>query len=273
VATALAFVGFETTAGLGEQPRATYLGITLITVLTAAASWAMSAATGAAQIVPLARARGPELMFDLAADRLAPWADTLGRVVLVTGLLAATIALHQVIVRYLQALGRERVLPVTLAPFAQTVVAGAVLGGCAYAGVAPGRGLGVAGGLGILVLLTATALAALLFLNRNPNGDGVWCRLCAPVLSTVGLGVLCYLAVLDLPALLGVPVHRVWLGPAVAGAAVLAGAGYGIALRRLAPVVYAGIGLGGAAVVVSPAATPVPRPRNPGAHRPERVER
>ena len=124
-----------------------------------------------------------------------------------------------------------------------------------------------------MLLLTVTSLAALLFLNRNPNGEGLWQRLCAPVLATVGLGLLCWLAARDLPALLGVPVGRVWIGPVVAGAAVLAGAGHGLALRRRAPVVYAGLGLGGAAVVVTPTLPVLPHQRRPGAHRPERVNR
>jgi amino acid transporter len=280
VGATLTFVGFETAAGYGEETRhprrATYLCILLLTVLTAGSSWAMSVAAGPGRLP--AGARAPELMFDLAADRLAPWAITLGRVMLFTGLLAAMIALHQVIVRHLVALGRERVLAAALgrrpavASLVQTVVIGAVLGGCVSAELRLDRGLGVAGGLGILVLLTTTSLAALLFLNRNPNGEGVGQRLLAPVLSTVGLGVLCWLAARDLPALLGVPVDRVWIWPAAAGAAVLAGIGSGLALRRRDPVVYAGIGLGGAAMVVTPPLPALPRQRLPGAHRAERVK-
>jgi hypothetical protein len=93
------------------------------------------------------------------------------------------------------------------------------------------------------------------------------------VLSTVGLGVLCYLAALDLPALVGVPVNRVWAGTAVAGAAVLVGVGVGFAVRWRAPVIYAGIGLAGTAVVVTPSLPALPRQRLPGAHRPERINR
>jgi hypothetical protein len=83
---------------------------------------------------------------------------------------------------------------------------------------------------------------------------------------------LCFLAARDLPALLGVPVDQVWIGPAAAGVAVLAGIGSGLALRRTAPVIYAGIGLGGAAVVVTPSLPALPQQRLPGAHRPERVK-
>jgi hypothetical protein len=242
-----------------------YLGIVLIAALVATASWAMTAATGPDRIGASAAGRGSELIFDLAAQRLAPWAVTLGRVTLVTGLLAALLALHRVVGRYLLALGRERVLPgrtPAAASLVQSVIVGAVLGGYAYAGAGPGPEPAVAGGLGILVLLTASSLAALVFLNRHPNGEGAWQRLLAPMLSTVGLGVLCYLAALDRPVL-----------AVVIGAAVLLGIGHGYVLRRRMPVVYAGIGLGGAAVVVTPTLPILPRQRLPGAHRPERVNR
>jgi hypothetical protein len=122
------------------------------------------------------------------------------------------------------------------------------------------------------VLLLATALAALLHLNRVPNGEGAWGRFLAPILSTVALGTLCYLAFWNIPSLLGVPPESalVWLVPA--GLATAGGAGlvHGVLLRGARPVVYAGIGQGGNAVVVTPN---VPRPRDPGAHRPERVNR
>ena len=297
VLVALTFVGFETTAAYAEEAhrprrsiaRATYVSIAALAVLFAAASWAMSVATGPDRIAAEAGARGPELMFDLAAARLAPWAVTLGRVVMVAGLLAAMIALHQTTARYLFALGRERVLPPALghtsrrtsapgaASLTQTVVVGLVIGGGALADADPARAarlLGVAGGLGILLLLLGASLAALMFLNRHPNGEGVWSRLVAPGLSTVALGTLAYLAFDDLPALLGVP-DRIVL-PAVAAGAVLLGVVYGLALRSASPVTYASIGLGGAAVVVTPSISvvrAVPRQRQPGAHRPERVNR
>ncbi|MBB4766794.1 amino acid permease [Amorphoplanes digitatis] len=297
VLVALAFAGFETTAAYAEEARgprraiarATYLSIVVLAVLFAAASWAMTVATGPDRIGAEAGARGPELMFDLAAARLAPWAVTLGRVVLVAGLLAAMIALHQTVSRYLFALGRERVLPPGLgrtglrtsapgaASLTQTVVVGLVIGGGALAGADPAtaaRVLGVGGGLCVLLLLIGASLAALMYLNRHPNGEGVATRLLAPGLSTVALGALAYLAFADLPALLGVP-DRVVL-PAVAGGTVLLGVVYGLVLRGAAPVTYASIGLGGAAVVVTPSVAvvrPVPRQRQPGAHRPERVNR
>jgi len=58
--------------------------------------------------------------------------------------------------------------------------------------------------------------------------------------------------------------------PFVFAVAVLFGVWYGYGLKAADPIAYAGIGLGGTAVVVAPA---IPAPRQPGAHRPERVRR
>jgi amino acid transporter len=248
----------------------------------------MIVAAGPDRIADEAAGRGPELMFDLAAERLAPWAVTLGLAMVVTGLLAALIALHHTIARYLFALGRERLLPPGLgrtgrrtsapraASLTQTALAGIVIGGGALAGVDPvsaARRLGAGGGLGVLLLLLGTSMAALMFLNRHPNGEGVWSRFLAPGLSTVALGALVYLAFDDLATLIGVPDERLLVVPGAAVGAILLGVAYGLALRRRRPLVYAGIGLGGTAVVVSPVSPPIPKPRVPGAHRPERVSR
>jgi len=153
-------------------------------------------------------------------------------------------------------------------------VAGLVIGGCVYFGFGPEtrilHRLGVGGALGVLVLLLGASLAALLYLNRNPGTEGVWSRLIGPVLATVAFGTLAYLAYVNLPDLLGVGAHDplVRTVPAVLAAELVLGMLYAVVLRGARPVVYAGIGLGGTAVVVSPN---IPRPRTPGAHRPERI--
>ena len=294
VTAALAFVGFETIATYGEEARrprralsrAAYGVVAVTTVLLVLAAWTASIAAGSEHVTPAAVARGPELIFDLAAARLAPWGVTLGRVLLFTGLVAGLIALHHTIARYLFALGRERLLPAwlgrtsprTLAPQAasltQSVIAAVVLSLCGYFRLGPETGLfhrlGVGGALGILVLLLGASLAALLFLNRHPDGENLLHRFVAPAVATVSLGTLAFLAYRNLPALLGVAPHDALVRtvPAVFGAELVLGMLYAIVLRGARPVIYAGIGLGRTAVVVSPR---VPQPRAPGAHRPGRV--
>jgi amino acid transporter len=294
VVAVLAFVGFETIAAYGEEARgprralrSTYAVVGLLGLLYVAGAFATSVALGPA-VGTTAAARGPELIFDLAAARLAPWAVTLGRILLLTGILAALIGLHHTLSRYLFALGRERLLPTGLgrtsprtsapraASLTQSFVAGAAIALCWWKHVDPTGTLAVrlaaAGALGILVLLTCSSLAALIHLNRQPGRENAWQSFVAPALSTVALGAIGYLAYLNLPTLLDVPAddpYQVYLVPAVIGALFLLGVAYALIVRAARPVAYAAIGLGGSAVVVAPA---IPRPRVPGAHRPERVE-
>jgi amino acid transporter len=298
---ALAFVGFETTGAYAEETtrprrdagRATYAVVICFALLVGVAAWALAVGTGPDQVGVLADSRGSEMIFDLAAARLAPWAVTLGRIVLVTGLLGAMIALQSTISRYFFSLGREAIFPRVLgraarrtsapraASLTQTVLTGAALGAAILAGVeAPGelaRRLSALGGLGVLVLLLTTSLAALLHLNKVPNAraEGLGARFIAPVLSTVSLGLLCYLAFRNLPALLDIRAadNLIWIVPGALGAVALIGLLHAGMLRATRPTIYAGIGHGGVPVVVTPK---IPRQRRkdrePGAHRPERVE-
>jgi amino acid transporter len=297
----LTFVGFETTGTYAEEtmrPRreagyATYASVLILTLLLGFVSWSFIAGAGAGQVTALARARGSELVFDLAAARLAPWAVTAGRLILLAGLIAAALALHNAMARYLYAMSREHAMPALFARTARrtsaprnasltiSTVALLALAAAYPAGVRTpsilAQRLTVAGGLGILVVLLATALAALLHLNRVPNGEGTWGRFIAPILSTVALGTLGYLAFWNIPSLLGVPPDSALVWSAPAALAVVAGIGllHGVALRGRRPVDYAGVGQGGTPVVVTPHAEipRLPQQREPGAHRPERVNR
>ncbi|WP_433793176.1 APC family permease [Actinoplanes sp. CA-252034] len=306
VVAALAFAGLESSAGYAEegfQPRRSagfggYWAVVLLTLLLGGLTWSMIVAAGPDRIAAAA-ARGPELLFDLAAERLAPWAVTLSRAMLLAGVLAAILALHAVIARYLYALGRERVLPGVLgrtrrrtaapraASVTQSLIAGAALAGAHAAGAAPGlrtaRWLIAGGSLGILLLLLLVSVAALLRLNRVPGPEGAWSRFLAPVLSTVSLGTLAVLAFRDLPALLALPAGYplVRVIPAAFATCLVLAVAHALLLRRLRPVIYAGIGLAGTPVVVTPpavshaepAVATIPRQRDPGAHRPERIDR
>jgi amino acid transporter len=276
---ALTFAGFETTGAYAEEsmrPRrdpgsATYAAVIALSLLAALGAWSLSVAAGPERVGELARSRGSELVFDLAAARLTPWTVVLGRIVLLTALVAAALALHHTMARYLFALGRERVLPSYLgrtsrrasAPRGASVTQSAIAGLLLLAAGRPDPWLAAAGALGVLVLLTATSVAALLHLNRVPNGEGVWTRFVTPILSAVGLGAVAYLAVQ-----FGFREPR-WIVPAViAGVAVL-GLLHALLLRLIRPVIYTGIGQAGVPVVVTPY---LPEQREPGAHRPDRID-
>jgi amino acid transporter len=292
----LAFAGFETTGTYAEEAhrpgRGGYGAVVMITLLLGGVSWSMIVAAGPSLVATVAGVRGGELLVDLAAERVAPWAVTVARAAIWAGVLAGLLALHHALARYLYALGREHVLPGVLghtgrrtgAPragsLAQSLIAGAALAGAYAAGANPGPGtarwLMTGGALSILVVLTGLSLAALLHLNRAPGAESAWSRFVAPVLSTVSLASLGYLAFRDLPALLGLPAGsaRVWAVPAALAACLMLGLAHAGLLRLLRPVTYAGVGLGGAVVVITPLpeAPRIPQQRSPGAHRPERIE-
>ncbi|WP_328464665.1 amino acid permease [Actinoplanes sp. NBC_00393] len=304
----LAFAGFETTGTYAEEalrPRRTTAlagcgAVVLIVLLLGGLAWSMIVAAGPGSITSRAGAGGVELIFDLADDRLAPWAVTLTRLMWFGGVVAGLLALHLPIARYLFAMGRERVLPGVLghtgrrtgapraASLTQSLIAGAALAGAWAAGADPGpataRWLLIGGALSILVLFVITSLAALLHLNRVPGPESAWARFIAPVLSTVSLASLAWLALRDLPALLDLPAGYALVRavPAALAGCLLLGLLHAAALRRVNPVAYAGIGLDGVAVVITPQspAEPgpspdpplIPRQRTPGAHRPERIQ-
>lgn len=240
----LTFAGIEVTAAFSQDVRRSTAPATYVVVLLLIILYALRSST------------------DVQATT---WAFT-------ASLLAGQLALHHVMVRYLAALGRERVLPPALARLrpasaTQSVVAGLSIAALIFVPVDP-QDIMLAGGLGIVVLLLGASLSALLFLNRHPSGEGFWRRLFTPAVSTVGFGVLGWLAYEN---------HRALL--ACAAGPVVVGLLHAAVLRLAKPVVYAGIGLGGAAIVVAPSpsastepiAPSIPPSRVPGAHRPERI--
>ncbi|MEV6347072.1 amino acid permease [Actinoplanes sp. NPDC051851] len=310
-AAALAFAGFETAACYTEEAfyphraggRGTVGAVLLIALLLGGLSWSMIVAAGPSRIDAAATANGSDLLFALSAERLVPWAVTLGRLMLVAGLFTGILALHHAITRYLYALGRERILPGVLeatgrrtgapraASLTQSLIAGAALLGAYAAGATTephtARWLVLGGALGILLTQLLISLATVLDIHR---GGGIL----APALATVSLAVLAYLAFVNLPALLdvrpGAALTRVL--PAAILACALIGVVQALLLRTLHPVRYAAIALAGTAVVVTPRSTPhalpsptthaeprptaepfrIPRQRTPGAHRPDRID-
>lgn len=284
LATAIAgFVGFEATAVYAEEtkdfrrtvPRATYISLMVIGLLYGASAWAMSVATGPDKIVDRARAESTELLFSLVSPYLhRVWLDV-GHILFVTSLFAALLAFHNTVARYGFALGRERVLPELLgttsqhnnAPkwgsVTQTIVAGVVLTMYAVTGLDPLTYLffwwGMLGGLGVLILMTATSLAVLAYFARsrgNRERVGVWSRVVAPAIAAVALLYVLWLTLSQFDVLLGVtdpaspwPIAL----PAVYVVVAVLGMGWAAVLRARSPQTYAAIGLGAHSATVEPA--------------------
>ncbi|MCM4078293.1 APC family permease [Paractinoplanes hotanensis] len=241
-------------------PTATYVTITIIGAAYALASWVQISAAGPRPI-ERATAEGADLFFNEAAVMLGQGAVTVGKVLLGTGTFAAMLAFHNAITRYTFALGREGVLPrlfgrTTIkgaprnASLAQTGLALIVLIVFAVAGWDPLVQLfywgSTTGGLGVLLLYTLTSIAVIAFFARDAHGENMWQRRIAPLLATVVLLLVAYLAVDNLAGLYGVDPGT---GPArvVPIALLLIFAGgtvWGLILKRTQPEIYEGIGRG-----------------------------
>jgi amino acid transporter len=270
VVAVLGFVGFEQAPVLAEEARnarrtvpvATYVALGMIAVVYAGASWAMAARNGDGHVVAAAGQQGPGLLFGLggsgALSQAAEW-------LFLTSLFAAALAFHNVVWRYMYALGRESVLPAALgrtggnnipkaASLAQSATGLAVIAAYALAGWDPMTRLffwlGTTGGFGILVLLALTAVAVIVFFARDPHGENAWRRLIAPALAAVLLADIVVLAVLHYGTLLGVPAGATaaWALLASYAAVAVIGLAWGLILKARRPQTYAAIGLGAHAV-------------------------
>ena len=270
VVAVLGFVGFEQAPVMSEEARnarrtipvATYFALAMIAVVYAGASWAMAAHAGDAHVVAAAGKEGPGLLFGLGGSgtlsQAAQW-------LFLTSLFAAALAFHNVVWRYMYALGRENVLPAALgrtggnnipkaASLAQSATGLAVIAAYALAGWDPMTRLffwlGTTGGFGILVLLALTAVAVIAFFARDPHGENAWRRLIAPALAAILLTGIVVLAALHYGTLLGVPAGHpaAWALPASFAAVAVIGLGWGLVLKVRRPEVYAAIGLGAHAV-------------------------
>lgn len=281
----LGFVGFEAATVFAEEskhprrtvPTALYTAIAIIAMLYALASWAMSVAVGPDQIVAAAGEQEIDLIFNLAADHLGGVFADIGYALLLTSLLAAMIAFHNITARYGFSLGRERVLPAVfgrtsrrsgspkVASMVQSLIGFTVIVIYAVAGWDPlvqlFFWLGTSGGLGVLLLIAITSIAVLGFFIRQPHGETAWRRVVAPSLATLALLVVVWLALSHFGTLLGVPDSHAlrWGIPAGYLAVALLGVGWGLTLKTTRPDVYAGIGRGAKAVTTG-IQIPPPRP-------------
>ena len=270
VVAVLGFVGFEFGAGLSEEarqpkrtiPAATYLALGVIAVVYAGASWAMAAHAGTSHVGAAAGKLGPGLLFTLGGSA---WLSQAGQLLFMTSLFAAALAFHNVVWRYVFALGRENVLPAALgrtgaanipraASLAQSATGLAVITVYALGGWPPMTDLffwlGTTGGFGIVILLALTSAAVIAFFARDPDDETAWRRLIAPAVAFVLLAGIVVLAVTHYATLLGTPPGSpaAWALPACYPAAAVVGLAWAVALRARRREVYQRIGLGAHAV-------------------------
>ncbi|MGW7462187.1 APC family permease [Streptomyces sp. NPDC054797] len=295
-----AFVGFEQSPVYAEETskphivvsRVMFLGVGFVALFFAFSAWALTVATGPAEVVKTAGEAGPGLLFQLTETRLgATFTDVL-HVLFVTGMFAAMLSFHNVVARYAFAMGREGLLPAafgrtnpgTGAPatgsLLQTVVAALVVIAFAVTGdEAPAdpslpvqlpdpttpvlhlfTWMGNVGALGVTLLMAAASFAVIaFFVRRGTAAAQVWRLVAAGAAGLALLGIAAY-TVKDFDVLVGAEKGSAlsWVLPGIIGAAVVIGLLYGVVLRRERPEVHARIGLGNEAFRLDQAAETTP---------------
>ncbi|MFF2274592.1 APC family permease [Agromyces sp. NPDC058126] len=223
-----AFIGFESTAIYAEEarrpertvPRATYFAVGFLAVFYAFIAWIAVAALGVDGLVEYSLSDVFQgLYFMLAESYLGTWASIVMGLLIVTSILAATIAFHNATSRYLFSLGRDGFLPARLgvthscyrsparASLVTTIVSLMLISLTVTFGADPylvlllwTNGVGI---VGVVALQAVCMVAVIRFFSRDRRGHGVFRVLVAPLLGVVGLLVGLVLMVTNLELLTG----------------------------------------------------------------------
>lgn len=271
-----AFMGFESGAIYGEEVkdpmvtprRATLIAVSIIGVFYAFSAWAMAVGEGHSAVIGNSAELGPGLVFEFLAGHTPGWFVTLGNLLFITSLLAALIAFHNVVARYLFSLGRESVLPTALAKtsprthapvlgsLTQSLLALVVLVVFAIAGAGQDilfpvltlfTWLTNTGAFGLVMLMALTSFAVIGYFRREPHGLSQWTTFIAPLIAGAALVVLFGAIVINFDVLIGLEEANIlgWLLPAIVVVPGVLGLLWAFRLRALRPAIYERVGRGG----------------------------
>ncbi|MFD9483508.1 APC family permease [Streptomyces sp. NPDC059991] len=272
-----AFTGFEQAPVYAEETsrphlvvsRVMFLAVGFTAVFFALSSWALTVATGPSGIIDASRKNGPGLLFGLTEDRLGTTFTDVLHVLFVTGMFAALLSFHNVVSRYVFAMGREGLLPAAFgrtnqtsgAPgtgsLLQTAISLVVVVAFAATDDKPTGDptaavlhlftwMGNVGALGVIVLMAAACFAVIAFFVRRGAAAAQLWRLLASGVAGVALVVIAVYTVKDFDVLVGAgPDSSLsWILPSVIALALAAGVAYGLFVRAVRPEAHARIGQG-----------------------------
>ncbi|MET9080874.1 APC family permease [Streptomyces sp. NPDC004237] len=239
-----------------DVPRATYLTVVFLAVFYALASWAYLAAYGTEQAMATAADPTAGFMTSVAQYVSVSFEKVVYFFLVTTGI-AATLAMQNILARYLFAFGRDRVLPSWLghahprwkAPrnAASVVIAAIVVSLAVLAIGNPDvvRAYAALTGLATLILeilFILTAVSVVVYFRRRTDLDeGLWRTLIAPGLAIVGLGFVVFMALKNRDVVVG-SMSLANGGVALIAALFASGALYAVWLSRKRPEVWARIG-------------------------------
>jgi amino acid transporter len=257
-----AFIGFEGSAIYSEEakdprrtvPRATYAAVLFMALLYASAGWLVVNSLGLQHTVDLANDQGGNFIFAVSDTLIGGDITVLYQVLIVTATLAASMAFHNNVSRYLFALGRNGLIWKPLgrthgsrktphvAATAQTALIGVVVAVFAIVGADPFAtlfaGAGGIGTIGVILSQAIAAVAILVFFRRSKVDRRIWNTLVAPALAAAGLIAVIVYSLGSLDILLGVTGTLSVALVSLNFVAILGGLLYALYLRIRDPELY-----------------------------------
>ncbi len=255
------FVGFEATAIFRDEarnpgrtiPRATYASVIIIGLFYALSTWAIVMAWGVGSIVDVAGADPEGLLAATTDTYLGGVAAVAVQVLLVTSLFACVLSFHNVVARYLHAMGSAGVLPRAVgrrhgahgSPHIASLVQSAVVLVALLLVIVLGLDpvlevftwLSGTTTLGAIALMTLTCVAVLVYFGRTRADRRPWNTIIAPALGLIGLVGILVIVIANYPVLVGSVVTAVII-EAILAACLIAGLVVAGIIRARRPQVY-----------------------------------
>ncbi|WP_238935141.1 APC family permease [Pseudomonas typographi] len=255
------FIGFEATVVFREEakdpertiPRATYISVLVVGAFYVVSMWCEVVGIGLNDVLPFATDHPGDMYLVLTERFLGRAAQDLLQVLLITSLFACVLSLHNIVVRYQYVLGGYKVLPQSLASIhpshgsphvssiVQTMSSLILLVALIIGGLDPVTQIyawgATAGTLGYMVILALTCLSVILFFRRLAGPSSVWATKLAPAGGFIGLATCLWIALENLPALVGGDTANVAAGvmEVVVAASFFIGYAAAIYLKKTAP--------------------------------------
>lgn len=259
------FNGFEATAIYRDEvrepertiPQATYLAIAFLGVFYAISSYALIISDGTSQAVAQALENPAAMMPHALLVYFGAFANQIIAVLLVTSMLASSLAVQNILARYTHSLSVDGVLPRALgtvhpvhgSPHRAALAVGSVSLVTLLVLIVSGAPeldlYGAAAGVafyGMLLLLLLTAAAVVVYFRRNPEGRSVWMTLIAPSIAGVGIAVELVVATANLELLIAAPPAVIWVLAIISYAAIALGVIIALSLKRQGSPIYERIG-------------------------------
>ncbi|WP_432545845.1 APC family permease [Kineococcus sp. SYSU DK004] len=259
------FNGFEATAIYRDEvrrpevtiPRATYLAVGFLGVFYALSAYALILSVGASRAVEVAGQDPTALMPNALLTYFGVFANQVVAILLVTSFFASMLSLQNILSRYTHSLAVDGIFPRAIASvhprhgsphraamtvfallFAVLVVL-VLFGGDANALYAAAGGVAF---YGMLLLLTLTGIAIIVYFRRNNTGASTWRTLIAPAIALVGIGFALLTATFNMDLLVvGSPLLLLLL-LLIPYASLIIGIVYAVILRRRRAETYTRIG-------------------------------